>query len=416
MGEVYSARHLKLGKRVAIKVMAPRLSQDPAAIERFEQEARALARIHHPGIVDVLGFGELADGRAYFVMEYLPGESLEERLGRGRVPFNEAIDVLGQMARALEAAHAHRVIHRDLKPANIYLVRLANEPRPIVKLLDFGLAKLAADVDARTERTQSGAVIGTALYLSPEQCRGPDVDHRTDIYALGCTAYELLLGRPPFHDAKTFAALISAHLHAPPPMPRLLWPEIPAQLDLVLFAMLAKDPAHRPTLAQLRQVIASVCTPGPSAPPTARTEMIARGARRLIAAVPASISRAAAVGLAVAGLIGGIAIGALVSGARSTRTPPGEAAPGVTVPGDAANANPWATMRIDASGALDAPARPVDASVSVTAPRAPADAGVTPVHVVRSSSDAGSPTTPCQPPGPNLDPFGPPLCGTPPIR
>jgi serine/threonine protein kinase len=140
MGEVYAARHLKLGKRVAIKVITPRLSQDPAAVERFSREARALARIHHPGIVAIEHIGELPDHRAFFVMEHLTGEPLDARLARGPIPFDEALDILDQIARALDAAHRNGVIHRDLKPANIFLVRIPDEARLVVKLLDFGLA------------------------------------------------------------------------------------------------------------------------------------------------------------------------------------------------------------------------------------------------------------------------------------
>jgi serine/threonine-protein kinase len=275
MGEVYAARHMKLGKRVAIKVIRSRLSEDDAAIERFAMEARTLAQIQHPAIVAVEHVGELADGRAYFVMEYLRGESLLERLARGRIPLAEALRILDQMARGLEAAHAQGVIHRDLKPENTFLVHMPGEP-PIVKLVDFGLAKLAADVDnvdRRAERTQSGVAIGTPMYMSPEQARGPDVDQRSDVYALGCVAYELLLGSTPFPHARTAPELYAAHLHESPPLPRSIWPEIPPQLDLALFAMLAKDPAHRPTLAQVRAVITTVRTSTPSQ--RAATEFVA---------------------------------------------------------------------------------------------------------------------------------------------
>ena len=201
---------------------------------RFEREARTLAQMHHPGIVDVSGFGTLADGRSYFTMEYLSGQPLDERLERGRVPLDEALDTIDQIARALEAAHSQGVVHRDLKPANIFLSHLANESRAIVKLLDFGLAKAAMDADRRVETTQSNIVIGTAMYISPEQARGPNVDGRSDIYSFGCIAYELVLGVVPFPDARTMTALIAAHLHEAPPLPRSIWPEIPAVLDLLL--------------------------------------------------------------------------------------------------------------------------------------------------------------------------------------
>jgi serine/threonine-protein kinase len=298
MGDVYRARHLKLGKPFAIKVIGRPLSRDAGAVERFEQEARTLARLHHPNIVDVLGFGALADGRSYLVMEYLVGEVLRDRLDRGRAALHEALGVLDHIAKALEAAHAANVVHRDVKPENVFLERVTGEPRPIVKLLDFGLAKLAADVDRRTERTQSGITIGTPAYISPEQCRGANVDHRTDVYALGCVAYELLLGRGPFVDAKTVPAFFAAHLHEPPPMPRSIWPEIPPQLDLLLFATLAKDPAHRPTLAQIRAVIASV----QSMPMIPAAVSSPPADRRTVALVAATIV--------------GIVIGAAVFGSR----------------------------------------------------------------------------------------------------
>jgi serine/threonine protein kinase len=308
MGEVYAARHVKLGKRVAIKVIGPRLSEDTAAIERFSQEAQTLAQIQHPAIVAVEHIGELADGRAFFVMEFLRGESLFERLTRGRVPLPEALRILDQMARGLEAAHAHGVTHRDLKPENVFLVHLPGEA-PIVKLVDFGLSKLAADADRRVERTQSGVAIGTPMYMSPEQMRGPHVDYRTDIYALGCVAYELLLGCEIFPHAKTAPALYAAHLHEAPPLPRSIWPEIPPQLDLVLFAMLAKDPAHRPTLAQVRAVVEAVRTSTPSQ--RAATEIVAPRATK---------TKTRTLMIAAAALIGGITLGAAVTSRSSRET------------------------------------------------------------------------------------------------
>ncbi len=312
MGEVYAARHMKLGKRVAVKVIRQRLSEDAAAIERFAREARTLAQIQHPAIVAVEHVGELVDGRAYFVMEYLRGESLFERLARGRVPLAEALRVLDQMARGLEAAHAEGITHRDLKPENTFLVHLPSEP-PIVKLVDFGLAKLADSarerVDCHAESTGSGVTIGTPMYMSPEQARGPDVDHRTDIYALGCVAYELLLGVPPFPHARTAPELYAAHLHESPPLPRSIWPEIPPQLDLALFAMLAKDPEHRPTLAQVRAVIAAARTSTPSQ--GAATELVGPRPSRPRAR---SLTAAAVALVALAALAIGVAVGPSVTG------------------------------------------------------------------------------------------------------
>jgi len=358
MGEVYAARHIKLGKRVAIKVIGRRLSEDDAAIERFAMEARTLAQIQHPAIVAVEHVGELADGRAYFVMEFLRGETLFERLQRGRVPLPEALHVLDQIARGLDAAHGEGVTHRDLKPENVFLVHLPGEP-PIIKLVDFGLSKLmAGHVDQRAERTQSGVAIGTPLYMSPEQMRGPDVDHRTDIYALGCVAYEMLLGVPPFPHAKTAPELYAAHLHEVPPLPRSIWPEIPPQLDLALFAMLAKDPAHRPTLAQVRAVVANAATmrPGRDAAPTIFVRP--RPSR--------SMGGAIALAIAVAALVGGITIGAALTsrgplregwhggpGAGASDAPPARSTTAAPPTPVAVDAKTTATAAIDAG--LDVP-------------------------------------------------------------
>jgi serine/threonine protein kinase len=306
MGEVYAARHVKLGKRVAIKVIGPRLSEDSAAIERFAMEARTLAQIQHPAIVAVDHVGELADGRAYFVMEYLKGESLFERLQRGRVPLPEALRILDQLARGLDAAHGGGIVHRDVKPENTFLVHLPGEP-PLVKIVDFGLSTLRA-LDHRAERTESGVAIGTPMYMSPEQMRGHDVDYRTDVYALGVIAYELLLGCHPFERARTAPELYAAHLHQAPPLPRSIWPEIPPQLDLALFAMLAKDPAHRPTLAQIRSVIEGVRTSTPSQ--RAMTELVAPRAQQPKSMILVIVATT---------LIAGITIGAVLTRRETTR-------------------------------------------------------------------------------------------------
>jgi len=312
MGDVYAAHHMKLGKRVAIKVIGKRLSEDAAAMERFAMEAKTLAQIQHPAIVAVEHIGELADGRAYFVMEFLQGQTLFDRLTLGRVPFNEALRILDQMARGLEAAHAEGVVHRDLKPENTFLVHLPGE-LPTVKLVDFGLAKLRDDragIDQRAERTQSGVAIGTPMYMSPEQARGPDVDHRTDVYALGCVAYELLLGVPPFAHAKTTPELWAAHLNESPPLPSSIWREVPPQIDFVLFAMLAKDPAYRPTLAQLRSVIANL---GLDPSKQAATEIVAPRA------MPKSKSSSGVIvvaAIAVIALVLGITIGSRLSASK----------------------------------------------------------------------------------------------------
>jgi serine/threonine-protein kinase len=257
MGTVYGAVHPVIGKRAAVKVIKRDLCTSAESVERFVLEARAVNQIGHPNIVDVFAFGALPDGRSYFVMEWLRGESLADRLRRGRVPFGEALEILEGVIRGLEAAHDKQIIHRDLKPDNVFLVEVRGE-RPLVKLLDFGIAKLTGGEDQRMERTRTGAMIGTPQYISPEQARGLSVDARTDVYSLGVMAFEIVTGRPPF-QAATAMDMISKHLNDPPPRASTINP-VPAPLDRVIHEMLDKDAANRPSLTELRAVIDEVRT------------------------------------------------------------------------------------------------------------------------------------------------------------
>ena len=249
MGVVYSATHPVIGKKAAIKVMSASLCVDAASVERFVREARAANHIGHANIVDIFAFGRLTDGRSFFVMEWLQGETLAERLRRGRLDAGESVEILLQVCEALEAAHEQNIVHRDLKPENLFLVR---GKRLHVKLLDFGIAKLlGAAPDGGTQtQTQNGVWIGTPMYMSPEQARSQAVDARTDVYALGATAYEMFLGRVPF-VAETTIDVIRMHLADAPPRPRDLWSEIPLGLDLLLCQMLEKLPENRPTIQQI---------------------------------------------------------------------------------------------------------------------------------------------------------------------
>jgi eukaryotic-like serine/threonine-protein kinase len=196
MGVVYAATHPVIGKKAAIKVISHSLSRDTDAVQRFIQEARSVNTIRHINIVDVFAFGQLPDGRRYFVMEWLQGSSLAGRIAGGPMPPFEAVEVLDQIADALEAAHEKGIVHRDLKPDNIFLVDVRGG-RQLVKLLDFGIAKLM-DEGGVINRTRTGMMMGTPGYMSPEQARGVRVDHRTDVYALGAIAFELLTGKLPF--------------------------------------------------------------------------------------------------------------------------------------------------------------------------------------------------------------------------
>jgi serine/threonine protein kinase len=255
MGTVYGAKHPLIHKRAAIKVISRELSHSASAIERFVREARAVNQIGHPNIVDIFAFGTLPDGRPYLAMEWLTGQSLADRLALRPLELRESVAVLEQICRALEAAHAKGIVHRDLKPDNVFLVDVPGD-RPLVKLLDFGIAKLRAE-EGGVKVTRDGVMVGTPMYVSPEQARGVQVDQRTDIYSLAVVAYEMLCGRPPF-VAGSASEIVAMHLDRTPPRPSKLWREVPPALEWILLKMLAKDPAARASLAQFAAALAQM--------------------------------------------------------------------------------------------------------------------------------------------------------------
>jgi serine/threonine protein kinase len=246
MGAVYAGVHKLVGRRAAIKVLLPDLSRKQDLVDRFFNEARAAARIKHPSIVDIYDYGYAGDGSAYIVMELLEGETLATRLkARGPMPIPAACALARQVANALGAAHALGIIHRDLKPDNVFLVKdpeVAGGER--VKLLDFGIAKLATDT-AGVSATVTGAILGTPHYMSPEQCEGSRVvDARTDLYSLGCMLFQMLTGQLPF-DSPGIGGLIGMHLHVPPPLLRSRLPVASAELEAVVARLLAKPVDER---------------------------------------------------------------------------------------------------------------------------------------------------------------------------
>lgn len=254
MGVVYGAVHPLIGKRSAIKVLHPSLSADRESVARFIQEAQAVNKIGHANIVDIFAFGTLRDGRAYFVMEWLQGHTLKERIDRGTLPISDAATIMFALVRALEAAHAAGVIHRDLKPENVFLVSDDDSFR--VKLLDFGIAKLSS-AQQSPSRTATGLTVGTPLYMSPEQARGLDLDARTDLYSLGVVAYEMLCGRTPFGGEESAVEVLHAHLAKPPRPPRELRPDVPGAFEAMILALLAKRPGDRPTLLDVRRQLSA---------------------------------------------------------------------------------------------------------------------------------------------------------------
>ncbi len=239
MSTVYKAFDHNLRRTVAVKVIHPHLVDDEDFVRRFQSEARAVARLRHPNIVQVFDFateGELH----YMVLEYIPGETLQQRLehyreqGRG-MPWRQAVRIVWAIADALAYAHRQGMIHRDIKPANI-LLRPSGEP----VLTDFGLARL---VDATT-RTRTGVVLGTMAYMAPEQLRGQPIDHRADIYALGAVLFEALTGRRPY-DGDNIAEILGQHLRADIPDPRTWVPDLPPALSHLVQRALAKAPEQR---------------------------------------------------------------------------------------------------------------------------------------------------------------------------
>jgi serine/threonine-protein kinase len=303
MGTVYAARQPEIDARVAVKVLAAELSGDPGLVQRFVDEARAVNKIRHPNIVDIFAFGRLADGRQYFVMEHLDGETLAARLERGPLPPTEARRLLLQICEALEAAHAERIVHRDLKPDNLWIAT-PRHGTPFAKVLDFGIAKLLDEREA-LPATQTGVAMGTAHYMAPEQCRGEKVDHRADIYALGVILYEMWAGRLPFEGA-SFVAVVAQHVTATPPPPSSHRP-VPARLERLILRCLEKDPSSRPAsvralsteLAAALDETASAETQPAAAAPAPRSDAAPSRAPRAALALAAAVALAAVAWLAL---------------------------------------------------------------------------------------------------------------------
>ncbi|HSS21026.1 MAG TPA: serine/threonine-protein kinase [Pyrinomonadaceae bacterium] len=251
MGTVYRGRHVLIDRPVAIKVLNPRFVEDEAARTRFRREARAAGRLQHTNAVTVTDFGESPDGYVYLVMELLEGRTLREVLAK-EAPLDVArsVSLMLQISAAVAAAHEAGIIHRDLKPANIFVVQRADLPA-VVKVLDFGIAKLAADTldeDDPVTLTQVGAMIGTPRYMSPEQCDGADLTPAADVYSLGCILYEMLAGTVPFSGSTPLAIAMKQTTEAPRP-PREFVSTIPPALEQVVLHALEKRPEDRPANA-----------------------------------------------------------------------------------------------------------------------------------------------------------------------
>ncbi len=342
MSSVYQATDPNLRRTVAIKLIHPHLSSDPEFVRRFEQEAAAVAQLRHPNIIQVYDFNH--DDELYFmVLEFVPGETLQSRLAsldaaKQRLPLSDSISIMSTVAEAVAYAHSRGMIHRDLKPAN---VMLTPSGQPI--LMDFGVAKMLGG----TQHTATGAIVGTAKYMSPEQARGDRPDERTDIYSLGVMLYELVAGQPPF-DADTTVAVLMKHVTEPVPDIRQIRSDIPDELVAIIQKALQKKPEDRyqsasELAAALRAVTAQDQRATVVADDLDSTQLVSTGTRRSAtsvpvaaapkpspAATPASTSGGRSmwmIGAAVVGLLLLAAVGAFFIFSGSSTSTTGSAEP-----------------------------------------------------------------------------------------
>ncbi|HEY4187366.1 MAG TPA: serine/threonine-protein kinase [Polyangia bacterium] len=281
MGVVYLAEHPVIGRKVAIKLLHGSFARDSETVARFFNEARAIHMIAHPNIVEILDFGQTTDGQPYFIMEFLLGQSLADRIARGPMAPVDALAIVTQICDALQAAHDKNIVHRDLKPHNVYLI--GAEAKPTVKILDFGVAKMTtgwntADSGGQSVKTRTGSLMGTPLYMSPEQCRGSGkLDHRTDIYSLAVILFEMISGHPPFM-AEGVGELFAKHMLEPPPSLAEVAPRTPPQIVRAVMRALSKDLEDRyPTMRAFAEALSgrdvAMSPPGSPRPRVAASQI-----------------------------------------------------------------------------------------------------------------------------------------------
>lgn len=241
MGTVYLADNPVLPRKDALKVLSAEYSLDGQFRARFQQEADLAAGLDHPNIVTVYNRGESETGQLWIAMQYVAGSDAHKELDAGSMTAIRAVRIIAEVAKALDYAHRRGLIHRDIKPANFLLAPDSHDDERVL-LADFGIARLR---DAGSHLTATGAVVATVAYAAPEALSGADIDHRVDVYALGCALYRMLTGKTPFGGTGNAATVIAAHLSSPPPQPTLDRPDLPAAFDEVIATAMAKDPARR---------------------------------------------------------------------------------------------------------------------------------------------------------------------------
>jgi len=263
MGAVYLATHRRLGSEAAVKVVHAHIATDRGLVARFETEAQAVARIDHNNIVKAFDFGVLRDGRPYFIMERLRGRPLHDELAAiGRMELSRALNVLKQLAAGMTAAHDAGVLHRDLKPSNVFLIEEVGAAGPLVKLLDFGLAKLWRE-SPDSPASHAGTILGTPEYSAPEQARGDPVDGRTDLYSIGIMLWEMLIGRAPFGGAP--GDVIASQIRDTVPDVRTLRAGVPEPVAALTAKLLEKEPVRRvQSAAELLRIVDQLCRANPS--------------------------------------------------------------------------------------------------------------------------------------------------------
>ncbi len=363
MGAVYLAEHPLIGKKVALKAIHKEFAHNKEVVARFFNEARAVNKIGNEHIVEIHDFGQGPDGEHFFIMEYLEGPTLAEILQQEQVLHPQrALHIAAQIAAGLAAAHACGIIHRDLKPDNIMLVPRLGD-KDFVKILDFGLAKMFADASAKL--TQQGVVLGTPQYMAPEACESKqDIDHRSDIYALGILLFQMLCGQVPF-DGNTMGEVLVKHVGQPPPAPRGFNPEIPPSVEQIILRCLAKKrDARFGTMKELREALLD-------------------SDRYLASSPPVMPSASSASAKTVFGKSGPVPIqapppGAAPPGAPSPVAPPAAAPPGAPpamqhAGGGAAHPRPGGHPRPGSHA-------PVNVAAAVAATVAPDQTNMAPAH------------------------------------